>query len=64
MDNRISNIKNVMLDLLENSINARHYDTIREISAAYRDICEAESFSNVVFLDENNNIKSIDNIIG
>lgn len=64
MDNRIKDIKNKMVDLLDDAVNSHHFGTIREISAAYRDICEAESFSNVVFLDENNNIKSIDNIIG
>lgn len=63
MDNKIKDIKSKMVDLLDDAVNAHHYDTIREISAAYRDICEAESFSNVVFLDENNNIKSINDIM-
>ena len=51
-------------DILDDAVNAHHFGTIREISAAYRDICEAESFSNVVFLDENNNIKLINDIMG
>lgn len=64
MDNKIKDIKSKMVDLLDDAVNAHHFGTIREISAAYRDICEAESFSNVVFLDENNNIKLINDIMG